>query len=73
MSPVQQGVDDGLSVPLDGVVKTIPGAIILHCRVTASSYQRTRDILVTAKIFYRENREKYFNISDKNYFTAYPY
>ena len=46
LSPVQQGVDDDLSVPLDSVVETIPATVILHRGVTTCTDQSTRNILV---------------------------
>ena len=46
LSPVQQRVDDDLSVPLDSVVETIPATVILHRGVTTCTDQSTRNILV---------------------------
>ena len=51
LPPVQHGVDDNLSVPLDCVVQTISPAIILDRGVASIFYQSNSNILKRA-IFY---------------------
>ena len=49
LAAVQQGVDDELAVPLDGVVQPVPRAVILDCGVTTSGDQSTSNVLITAQ------------------------
>ena len=49
LSPVQQGVHYCLPVPLDGVVETVPRAVILHRGVAPRADQSTSNILVARK------------------------
>ena len=46
---VEEGVDDELSLPLDGVVQPVPGAVILDCGVTTSGDQSASNVLITAQ------------------------
>ena len=46
LTPVQQGVDDDLPVPLDGVVQPVPGAVVLHRGVAPGPDQGAGNVLV---------------------------
>ena len=47
LPPVQQGVDDLLPLPLDRVVKAVPGAVIFDSGVTSSLDQSASNVLIT--------------------------
>ena len=54
LSPVQQCVDDPLSLPLDSVVQTVPAAVVLHGGVTARPDESAGDVVVAVLAGHQE-------------------
>ena len=54
LAPIQQGVDDDLPVPLDGVVQPVPGAVVLYRGVAPGPDQGAGNVLVTVLARYQE-------------------